>query len=240
MTSTYKLDTEDGQNITMSVAREEGAKRDQEIAIDGRYSDATGGQGAKVYNKKPIRVYVYKGYHRATIQRSEVPWYLDQGFTDHPTAEEPKPQAVCGVFLGETGAPCPKELLNEVERIHHIRQYHRDIAPFVLTDKDWARVRGELGIAGAQQVVAEYDDSKIVALEEQVAKMSEMMRVMAEEKGQDKQPLPTPTLIPDAPHEPIPLKNYSTHDTTCKYKGKFGRYDPLCPACVALKASKGV
>src|SRR3990167_9892005 len=180
----YKVKTEAGSEVIVNVAERAAARRQEAIDVPDQYRDRASeakGRLPFMQSGKP-RVYMYRGYTESLVPEDRIGWFLKQGFTTAPTQATPKTDVVCGIFLSELGRPCDKHLQSHVWRLHHIREAHSELAPWVLTDEDHKRIRGDMGLSNSSTSV-DYDQVQRVA--ELEAKLDSVLALL--EKGNEKE-----------------------------------------------------
>lgn len=243
--STIVAKSEDGSDVVVTVAERAAERRLTEIDVDPRYADHNAGRKDHIPFMKSgqPRVWVYRGYQGSLIPEARLMWFIKQGFTTAPTREAPSRDVVCGIYLTELGTTCPKRLQNELWRIHHIRQAHAELAAWVLTEADIARVKNTLGVSDATDSLKE--QSRIAAMETKLEQVLaylgkgeaskavfeiELLKEELDSAQVDEEP------FDDTFEAPEPL--ITNHIVTCKTKGRFGKYTTDCPACDTALAKK--
>jgi hypothetical protein len=249
----FEVQTEDGQTITMSVARQapgEGIR--EEMTLDSKYQGVEGDSGRKptVFNSKAKMIKMYRGYVESRVPRQLLGWMLDHGFTIEPTAVAPPLNFPCGVMLQETGKPCPKRLLDLRYRIRHIAKAHEDIADWVLTPAEKRMLAGDMSVSAP---TVSPDDERMKALEAQVEKLTALLERDKDPRVREAAEEITQNIITgmdvvsagageflDEDNVPATADSIdsSGHLISCKYHGRFGKYGEGCPKCAEILAKK--
>ena len=243
-----RLQSEDGTWMEIAVVQSNAPMKSTPLDVDSRFRDPAAdakGRGATFRSQKEPRVKVYRGSVETLVASSQAGFLLSQGFTASPTATTPPPSVPCGVDTLDGGV-CGKVLVNERERINHIRISHGDVAPWLLSDEDMLKARGKVILGGRASAAP---DPRVSALE---AKVDELIRALNKSAA----PSIATTIVEDLKSELDVLKagadefmkegveeevaatppvTMSANGHTCKLRGRFGKITDGCPACEVKK-----
>ena len=210
--------TEDGRRVQIAEAQasvEEVRDISPALAPDGSGKATFKGKRAEMcimYSPDP-------GYIPSKVPLAHAHVYLARGFTVKPTAEAPEVNIVCGVKSGN-GKVCVKKFREERYRLAHIRAYHSDIAPWILTDEEKRKLKGELGVP--TPVVAG-SSAEVDSLRQQVAELTSLVKAGIGKPAEKKSRF---------------VRNHTPHADSCTTKARFNTYTDGCPRCEELKGGK--
>jgi len=171
----YTAITEDGERISFIPSFTPGARQEHDIDLVGHANPGeASGHRPKLVSNGRIRIIMYAPHSAVSslIPQNLAMHYLQRGWTFEATVKGPVPDVLCGVQQSN-GSVCQKKLLTPVERLLHIERYHRDLAPWVLTDAEKRQLRGELGIKGSSEGGS--DSAEVEALREQVKTLTDVV-----------------------------------------------------------------
>lgn len=226
----FTVQDADGRTITlMQAPKPEGrVVTPLEIANDpGR-----GTKQANMFHSPKEKIVMYRGATPSLVPMAHFQSFLRRGFTPRPTADALPLKFECNV-LREDGTRCPKKFTAEVNRLTHIKAYHGDVAPWVLSAMDQRKLRRDLGVTNDD--VRNIDTFANVDLEQTVLtlvekKLKEILgtehaaAIMAEEVAPDVAPA---------------VRDYARiqteHAPHCTSKGRWRKYTSGCPRCDELR-----